>query len=126
MNERNKAEWICSEVCGFHTAFTYDKWSLAIIRHSAQFDWNAPAVYGRHLETDEAFVLLSGNAVMTEAGNGNQPTEPKGTALQMQQICVIPRGVWHQLRLSEDACVLVAENSNTSAANSEKYRTEEA
>ncbi len=66
----------------------------------------------RHLETDEAFVLLEGKALLIE----------DDTEYEMEKCKVynIKKGIWHHIVVSPDATVLVIENSNTSPDNTER------
>lgn len=66
----------------------------------------------RHLHTDEVFVLLRGSAILYG--------ETEQTQMQPGVVYHVPKGEWHHIVVSEDAAVLVVENSNTSAENTEK------
>jgi mannose-6-phosphate isomerase-like protein (cupin superfamily) len=66
------------------------------------------------METDEVFVLLEGSAYLTIG------LEMTRVDLEPNKIYNVKKGVWHSHIMSPDAKVLIVENSNTSAANSEK------
>lgn len=77
----------------------------------------APAVLyhvGKVIEDEgyEAFVLLDGSAVLY--------TENEKIQMQKCTLYNIPKGEWHHITVSENATVMVAENSNTSRDNTEK------
>lgn len=94
----------------FCAVFSSKDWKIGLIRFSERF--SRLGQLERHLETDEIFVLLSGNATLY--------TDTEKT--EMKPCCVynIPAGVWHHIVVSEDALILVAENENTSKLNTEK------
>ena len=66
----------------------------------------------RHLNTDEVFVLLRGNASLY--------IEEEKHDMQPGVVYNVPKGQWHHIVVSEDAAVLVVESSDTSAENTEK------
>lgn len=90
--------------------FKSDTWLVALLRYSERF--SKATVLERHLETDEVFVLLSGEATLY--------TEDESRVMRKNTVYNIPKGVWHHIVVSPDATVLVAENSNTTKENSEK------
>lgn len=95
---------------GYRTVFASGTWRIGLIGRSARFA--SLSEMERHLETDEVFVLLEGGATLY--------TETERLAMETGKVYNIPRGVWHHVVISPDGKVLVAENSDTSAANTEK------
>ena len=75
-------------------------------------DWKI----GRHLQTDEAFALLRGSATLYVKRDEKIESAP----LLAGQVILVPAGEWHQIVVSRDADVLVVENRDTSAENTEK------
>ena len=73
----------------------------------------------RHNETHECFILLSGQGTMyTRMVDGDEPII---TEMEMNVIYDVLPGEWHHITVSPDATVLIVENADTSAANSDKY-----
>ena len=64
------------------------------------------------MKTDEAFVLLSGEATLY--------TENEIMPMQTNTVYNIPKGEWHHITVSRDATVMVVENSNTCMDNTER------
>ena len=93
----------------------FEGWKIGMISHSERF--SRFAVLERHLCTDEAFVLLLGEATLY--------TDRETVKMEKGKVYNIPAGVWHHIVVSEDARVLVVENSNTSKENSEKKYMDE-
>ena len=94
----------------FKVLMQYENWKIGFLRFAERF-----SVFDRlerHLETDEAFVLLDGSALIY--------TENDKIQMQKCTLYNIPKGVWHHITVSEDATVMVVENSNTCKDNTEK------
>lgn len=93
----------------FKVMMRFEGWKIGFLRYSERF-----SIFGRlerHLKTDEAFVLLDGSAVLY--------TENEKIEMQKCVLYNVPKGEWHHITVSEDATVMVAENSDTSKENTE-------
>ena len=101
---------------GYKPLVDYESWRVAVLRYAEEFT----AVKGleRHLETDEVFVLLEGEATLvTEEADGLREWK-----MERGKIYNVLKGVWHHIIVTPDANVLIVENRNTSAENSERKR----
>ena len=94
----------------FKVMMQFEGWKIGFLRYSERF--SEFKQLERHLETDEAFVLLSGEAVLY--------TETETVELEKCKLYNIPKGEWHHITVSNDATVMVVENSNTSKDNTER------
>lgn len=94
----------------FKVLLQSDGWKIGFLRYSERF--SEFKMLERHLKTEEAFILLEGEAVLYE----NQDTYP----MEKGKVYNIGRGVWHHIVVSKDATVMVVENSDTSKENTEK------
>ena len=94
----------------FCAVFSSKQWKIGLLRFSERF--SKAEVLERHLESDEVFVLLSGEATLY--------TDKESKKMEQCRIYNIPAGEWHHVVVSQDALVLVAENENTSKDNTEK------
>ena len=93
----------------FKVAMQFENWKIGLLRYSERF-----SVFDRlerHLLTDEAFILLDGEAVLY--------TDTEQERMQKCVVYNIPKAVWHHIAVSKDATVMVVENSSTCDANSE-------
>ena len=90
-------------------------WTVAVINYAPRFDAANFARMERHLKTDEVFFLLAGHATLV-VGEMMERVEMEPTKLYTME-----QGEWHHILVSQDAKVLVVENSDTSPANTE-YR----
>lgn len=95
---------------GFRVLKEFEGWKIGYLRYNERF--SKFAEMERHLETDEVFVLLEGTATLY--------TEDEECCMVKNVLYNIPKGVWHHIVVSEDATVLVVENSNTTKDNTEK------
>ena len=109
-------EKIVCKNSGWNVVKTFEGWTLGILRYCQRF--SKCGEMERHLLTDEVFVLLEGTATLI--------TEEGAYPMEKNALYNIPKGEWHHIVVSEDATVLVAENSNTAKENTEKrYFAEE-
>lgn len=93
----------------------YDGWIAAIANFGPKFDRENYRLLERHMETDEVFVLLKGEASLII---GKDFREYK---MEPCKIYNVKAGVWHNVLIEKDAKVFIVENSNTSKDNSEYY-----
>ncbi len=94
----------------FKAVIEFEGWKIGLLRYSNRF--SSYNQVERHLETDEAFILLEGTAVLYE--------EEKNYKMEKCKVYNVKKGLWHHIVVSEDATVLVVENSNTSIKNTER------
>ena len=95
---------------GFQVLKEFEGWKIGYLRYNDRF--SKFDQFERHLETDEVFVLLEGCATLY--------TDEESCEMVRHALYNIPKGVWHHIVVSEDATVLVVENSNTTKENTEK------
>lgn len=94
----------------FKVMMQFEGWKIGFLRYSERF--SEFKQLERHLETDEAFVLLSGEATLY--------TENGSCKMEKCTLYNIPKGTWHHITVKPDATVMVVENSDTSKGNTEK------
>jgi len=99
----------------FKAVLTTKDWKIGLLRYSERF--SCFCVLERHLKTDEAFILLSGEATLyIKKDNGLI----EKTVMENSVVYNVPKGEWHHIVVSEDATVMVVEDSDTSKENTEK------
>lgn len=94
----------------FKVMMQYENWKIGFLRYSKRF--SEFKQLERHNETDEAFVLLTGDAVLY--------TKDEACEMEKCTLYNIPKGIWHHITVSADATVMVVENTNTGKDNTEK------
>ena len=99
----------------FKAVLTTTDWKIGLLRFSERF--SKPCVLERHLKTDEAFVLLEGSAdLYIKSADAVVQITPMESGI----IYNVPKGEWHHIVVSEDALVMVVEDSDTSKENTER------
>lgn len=104
-------------------------WRVALMNRSDKCTPGAVASMERHNETDEVFVLLHGRAILFvgEAGEGDTAVERIDRCrMELGKAYNVRRAAWHACALSRDAKVLIVENRDTTEANSDCVRLDDA
>ncbi len=94
----------------FKAVMEFEGWKIGLLKYGDRF--SSYKTEERHLETDEAFVLLEGRAALYEEGQKYD--------MEKCKVYNVKKGLWHHIVVSEDATVLVVENSSTSKENTER------
>lgn len=110
---------------GYKTIWSFGEWRIAINNDSPESRRKEIKVMSRHLESDETFTLLQGNANLYYSEDENEPKSIKKQTLSLFETVVVHAGTWHVIETFEDARIIIAENSDTGVANSEKYSISE-
>ncbi len=97
----------------FKAVVQYEGWKIGLLRYSDRF--SAFDALERHKLTDEAFVLLDGEATLYIKGDAVEEY-----TMEKNKVYNVHKNVWHHIVVSEDATVLVVENSDTTKENTEK------
>ena len=71
----------------------------------------------KHTETRECFVLLKGKAILYTADGIEAPGNIDSCEIESEKLYVVPKNVWHATAMTEDAKLLIVENSNTTTEN---------
>ena len=93
-------------------AVEYGGWCVAFLNHGDRFA--APAYVERHVNTDEAFVLLAGEATLLIGESRRE------VRMECGKIYNVRKGTWHQIVTAPGARCLVVENADTGSVNSER------
>ena len=80
-----------------------------------------PGYFERHNSSDEAFILMTGRAIMLVGDSGADASLVKPIELAPFQAINIRRSVWHSLLTSPDARLLIIENRDVTGENSEYW-----
>ena len=98
---------------GYKRLVNNAKWTLATLNYAERFDAGNLSTLERHNATDETFVLLTGEATLLIG--------PKAEPVPMEPLKYynVRAGVWHHINVTPGTRVLVAENADTSMANSD-------
>jgi ureidoglycolate hydrolase len=105
---------------GYQPLIYFAGWRVAVLNFLDCIHPTRIADMERHLETDEAFILLRGKAVLIVGGNDGQIADLVPCEMVNEKLYNVRASVWHTILLSPDASVLIVENSDTGEDNSEK------
>lgn len=103
-----------------------DAYTILLLNYLPRLSPDKIADMQRHLETDESFILLQGKAVLFAAEGEEKPGELEHYVLEPGVIYTVPRNIWHTQAMTEDAKILLVENSGTVAENSPRCPITEA
>ena len=119
MEIKNGIEIHAYDGAGYMPLIDFESWRVAVLNPPAAEA--GVATMQRHCETDEVFVLLTGNCVLFTAADGDRPENVAGTPMEPLKLYNVPKGYWHASALTKSTSVLIIENRDTSAANSPQY-----
>lgn len=105
---------------GFSKILENDRWTLAMILDSEPMHLENVTVISRHIETDEVFVLLEGDACIYAGVGETVPITLRRISLQKNKAFVVKAGTWHATIPQSGCKILVVENSGTGSSNTEK------
>ncbi len=92
-------------------------WDVLMLNYLPRLGHGAVTQLHRHSETKEVFVLLSGSALLLTATGADAPEEIEGVMMESGKVYAVGAGVWHSTVMTEDAKLLLVENSHTTAEN---------
>ena len=93
----------------FSVVKQFEGWKIGFLRYSKRF--STFDRLERHMLTDEAFILLEGNATLY--------TDTEKVQMEKCIVYNIPKAVWHHVTVSKDTTIMVVENSSTNDENTQ-------
>lgn len=104
---------------GYKPIHDFNGWRVAVTNSGEHQGLTSVTELSRHLETDEIFVLLTGSCTLYIGGTADSFSSIDTVPMKPLKIYNITRGTWHARSLTPDSSVLIVENEDTSADNSE-------
>ena len=98
---------------GYKRLLESASWTVAELNYAQRFDEGNLVRLERHLQTDEVFVLLAGEATLVVG------KECSRVRMEAARAYVIAAGEWHHILVKPGTHVLIVENANTGAANTD-------
>lgn len=92
----------------------FEGWLVGLLSYGDKF--SRFFMLERHNQTKEAFILVNGTATLYVADKDINVTEYE---MEKGSVYTVDKGEWHHIVVSEDALVVVVENSNTTSENSD-------
>jgi ureidoglycolate hydrolase len=109
-------------VAGYSPLVDHGSWRVASLRPVFPLLAEQLEVVERHTQSDEVFVLLEGRVVLVMAGRGPEPGSIQPLVMEPGRVYNVRRDTWHTALLSRDSLVLVVENRDTGAVNTQHAR----
>ena len=106
---------------GYHPFLIREGWQVAQLNYTEEQDIENINKIDVHFETDEAFVLLRGNAVLITAILEDKKPTFFVKLMEYNTTYNIPKKVWHNITMKKDCEVLIVEKSNTHLADFEFF-----
>ncbi len=104
---------------GYKPLMHYGTWRVAILRWLTGLLPENQSYMERHMQTDEVFVLLNGQASLVLGGNSAKVDSLCFERMEAGKLYNVRQDVWHTVMLSKDATILIIEENNTGEANTE-------
>ncbi len=98
---------------GYQPFLIREEWQIAQLNYTEEQDIENINKIDIHFETDEAFVLLSGKAVLITAILEDKKPTFSVKLMEYNTTYNIPKNVWHNIAMKTDCKVLIVEKSNT-------------
>lgn len=98
---------------GYNPFLIGEKWQVAQLNYEPENAPNALTKMDVHLKTDEAFLLIEGEAVLIAADINDRGVDFELSKMKPSILYNIPKGCWHNIALWEGAKVLIIEDANT-------------
>jgi cupin superfamily acireductone dioxygenase involved in methionine salvage len=110
------------DAVGYAPVVDFQTWRVAMLNYIDELEADKIDNFQCHSKTDEVFVLLSGKCILfcAQVDDKENIIDIVSWDMQINQTYNIKRGVYHTHTLSEDAKVLIVENSDTDDNNSPK------
>lgn len=110
---------------GYNPFLIRKGWQVAQLNYIPEQGINSILKIDVHPNTDEAFILLAGTAVLIAAARLINNISYEMTNMEQGVVYNIPRGTWHNIAMKEDAQVIIIENDNTHQNDFGYYYLEE-
>lgn len=93
-------------------AAEYNGWRVAVLNYCEIVEKGQIRRLERHTETDEIFLLRQGEAWLILGGGGETPAQVQAFPMEQDVIYNVRRSFWHHIAMTEEASVLIVENSD--------------
>jgi hypothetical protein len=104
---------------GFKILVPFESWRVATLCYIDDMFPPELSRMERHVETDEVFVLLKGDATLMLGGNEAAIGPVETIPLEPLKSYNVKRNAWHGVVASRDVVILLVENVDTGNNNSE-------
>ena len=106
---------------GFKILVPFKSWRVATLCYTEDMFPPELSRMERHMQTDEVFVLLKGEATLMLGGNGSAIGQVETIRMEPLKSYNVRQAAWHGVIVSRDAVILLVENVDTGNSNSEYF-----
>ena len=112
--DRTKFEILDSNIPAYSDLVKYKTWRIGVVNYSEKISIERkPLKIERHKESDEVFILVTGEAILYIG------KEQEMIMLERGKLYNVKKDTWHAITLSTRAKIFVVENSDTNSENTE-------
>ena len=105
---------------GYEPLVDFGAWRVALMNRDDEHTPEGITFLERHKQTDEVFVLLSGNCILYIGEGAGAVERIEAVVMEPGRLYNVRKAVWHNCAFSADARVLIVENRDTSKDNSDR------
>jgi len=98
---------------GYNPYLIKDEWQVAKLNPLPGHGIDEINFIETHYDTDEAFILLKGTAVLIAADRSVSLITFEVLNMKQGVTYNLPKGVWHNIAMKNDAELIIVEKSNT-------------
>ena len=109
------------EGTGYNPFLIRDGWQVAQLNYMPEQGMDDIQKIDVHFETDEVFVLVAGKAVLIATEKEDDKVSFEMVSMKQGIVYNIPKGLWHNIAMLEDARVIIIEKNNTHLGDYEYY-----
>lgn len=106
---------------GYHPFLIRDGWQVAQLNYVPEQDIDNITRLDVHHETDEVFILLQGHAVLIAAAVEGKEVTFEMELMEPNKTYNIPKGLWHNIAMTEECQLIIVEKSNTHISDFEHH-----
>lgn len=100
---------------GYKRTVEFEKWLVATMTASPDYKEENLKYLERHLESDEVFILMDGEATLLIG------LEKTKVPMEKFKVYNVKKNTWHAIFMNDDAKIIIVENANTGMETSELY-----
>ena len=106
---------------GFKILVPFKSWRVSTLCYTDDMFPTELSRMERHMQTDEVFVLLKGEATLMLGDNGPAIGQVETIRMEPLKSYNVRQAAWHGVIVSRDAVILLVENVDTGNSNSEYF-----
>ena len=106
---------------GYNPFLIRNNWQVAQLNHVSGQGFEDIEKIDVHLNTDEVFILLKGQAILIAAEKNEDRLSFQMVNMKEGITYNVPEMTWHNIAMSKDAQVIIIEDANTHLGDFEYY-----